>query len=183
MTLGTPAVFGWVGKWRLASLQDMSTTKQAATTVPVAHQSSTARSALAAAGVTALRVVVGVVFLLHGWQKLSGGSVGGTQEAFAGMGIPLASLAASFTIGAEVLGGFLLILGLLTRVAAAALGVVSAGAVVFVHGAAGFFAAAGGYEYVLVLAAVALFFALAGPGAWSADRVIVGYKPGYRPLA
>lgn len=154
-----------------------------ATTAPVAHPSSAARPVLVAAGITVLRVVVGVVFLLHGWQKLSGGSVAAVQEDFVGMGVPLASLAAPFTIGAEMLGGALLIVGLLTRVSAAALLVVCVGAVVFVLGPAGFFASDGGFEYVLVLAAVALFFTLAGPGAWSADRAIADRKPEYRPLA
>ena len=55
----------------------------------------------------------------------------------------------------------------------------TSGAAVSVHGAARFIAASGGYEYVLLQAAVALFFTLAGSGLWSADRVIASPKPGY----
>ncbi|MCM3553915.1 DoxX family membrane protein [Janibacter melonis] len=63
----------------------------------------------------------------------------------------------------------LLVLGLATRVAAAATAVVSVGAIAIVHWSAGSYAAGGGYELVLVLAAMAVTLVLTAAGAWSLD--------------
>jgi uncharacterized membrane protein YphA (DoxX/SURF4 family) len=54
------------------------------------------------------RLVVGVVFLAHGLQKLSQG-VAGTAEGFGQMGIPLPELSAVFAMAAEINGGALLL--------------------------------------------------------------------------
>jgi uncharacterized membrane protein YphA (DoxX/SURF4 family) len=45
---------------------------------------------LAQFGLTVLRVVIGVVFLMHGWQKVFQNTIPGTQAGFAAMGIPAA---------------------------------------------------------------------------------------------
>ncbi|GGG46462.1 membrane protein [Kocuria dechangensis] len=123
-------------------------------------------------GTTLLRVVLGVTFLLHGWQKFTEWTVAGTQAAFAQMGVPLAEVAAPAAAVIELVGGLLLILGLGTRVAAALAALVMLGALVLVHVSAGFFVADGGVELVLLLAAAAAYFVLAGPGRWSLDSVV-----------
>ncbi len=41
------------------------------------------------------RLVLGVVLVAHGWQKVVTNGVGATAEGFAGMGIPLAPVAAA----------------------------------------------------------------------------------------
>ena len=64
----------------------------------------------------------------------------------------------------ELVGGIALILGVLTRVFAALLALNMLGALVLVHAPAGVFAATGGYELVLLLAAAALAVALVGAG-------------------
>ena len=46
-------------------------------------------------GITVLRVIVGIVFLAHGWQKLFGFGFHGTAGMFAGMGIPLPAVSSA----------------------------------------------------------------------------------------
>src|SRR5215831_15191304 len=84
-------------------------------------------------GIALLRVAVGIVLFAHGAQKLFGFGISGTAGFFAHAGIPLPVLSAILSIGAEFLGGFVLILGLFTRLAAAVLVFNMAVAVVAVH--------------------------------------------------
>ena len=95
------------------------------------------RSLPAPAGDVALlitRVLLGVVMLAHGYQKLVVNGIGRTTAGFESMSIPVAIVSASFVTVVEVVGGLLLILGLLTTVVAGCMGFVMAGAAVFVHG-------------------------------------------------
>jgi putative oxidoreductase len=64
------------------------------------------------------------------------------------------------------------IAGLLTALAALVLSVVMIVAIVKVHLKNGFFAASGGYEFNLVLIAVAVALLLAGSGAYSIDAAL-----------
>jgi putative oxidoreductase len=116
------------------------------------------------------RAVLGVVFVVHGWQKWADG-IGGTQEGFAAMGVPLADVSAVALAALEVGGGALLVLGALTAVVAPLLGVGMLGAAWFAHRDA-FLVADGGLEFVLVLAAAAFLLALVGPGRWSVDALL-----------
>jgi len=75
-------------------------------------------------------------------------------------------------IAAELVGGILLILGLLTRWAAKSLIIVSLVALVLVHLPNGFSLSTGGYEYILLLLAASVSLALSGPGKWSLDHVV-----------
>lgn len=153
----------------------MSTT-QAPPRTPTAPSSAPAAPVAATLGRTVLRAVLGVTFLLHGWQKFTEWTLAGTQASFAEMGVPLAEVAAPAVAVLELAGGALLVLGLATRVVAALLALVMLGALVLVHLPAGFFAADGGIELVLLLAAASLFFALAGAGRWSADHLIAAKR-------
>lgn len=130
----------------------------------------------ASIGLTVLRVVLGVTFFLHGWQKFTEWTIAGTQASFAEMGVPLAEVAAPAVAVLELAGGALLVLGLATRVVAALLVLVMLGALVLVHLPAGFFVADGGIELVLLLAAASLLFALAGAGRWSVDHLIAAKR-------
>jgi putative oxidoreductase len=67
------------------------------------------------------RITVGWVFLLSGWGKLM--NLPQVTENFVGWGIPLPHLLAPLTSGVELFGGLFLLLGLLTRLSAGALGV------------------------------------------------------------
>ena len=73
---------------------------------------------------------------------------------------------------AEFVGGILVIAGFLTPLAALALIVVMIVAIVKVHLENGFFAASGGYEFNLVLIAVAVALLLAGSGAYGIDAAL-----------
>lgn len=123
---------------------------------------------------TILRIVTGFLFAAHGWQKFNEFTIAGTQAAFAQMGVPAANLVAPVVATLELVGGVALILGVLTRVFAALLAVNMLGALFLVHATAGIFAATGGYELVLILAAAALAVALVGGGKVSVDKAVFG---------
>lgn len=125
-----------------------------------------------------VRVVTGLTMFMHGWQKLTGPGFGGVGDMFAGMDVPLAAVSGPLTMLVELIGGVLLVLGLGTRVVGAAFAVVMLGALFIVHLSAGFYAADGGYELVLLLAAVSAALCVSGPGAWSLDAVIAGRRVG-----
>jgi len=130
--------------------------------------------ALTTSARTVLRVIAGFLFAAHGWQKFSEFTIPGTQAAFTQMGVPAAEVAAPVIATLELVGGIALILGVLTRVFAALLAVDMLGALFLVHASAGVFAATGGYELVLILAAAALAVALVGAGKVSVDKVLFG---------
>lgn len=132
------------------------------------------QSRLTTTALTALRVVLGFLFAAHGWQKFNEWTIAGTQAAFAKMGVPAAEAMAPAVAVLELAGGVALILGVLTRVVAALLVLDMLGALVLVHASAGVFAAGGGYELVLLLAAASLALALTGPGRLSVDRALFG---------
>ena len=123
---------------------------------------------------TILRIITGFLFAAHGWQKFNEFTIAGTQAAFAQMGVPAANLVAPVVATLELVGGIALILGVLTRMFAALLAVNMLGALFLVHAPAGIFAATGGYELVLILAAAALAVALVGAGKVSVDRALFG---------
>lgn len=127
------------------------------------------------AGLAALRVVVGAVFMAHGAQKLFIWGVAGVVGGFAEMGIPLAGVVGPAVALAELIGGLALVLGLFTRVAGLALAAVMLGALVIVHLPAGFFLP-NGMEFVLTLLAAAAALALTGPGAYSLDALFRGRR-------
>ena len=139
-------------------------------------------SALTTTARTVLRVVLGFLFVAHGWQKFNEWTIAGTQAAFGQMGIPAANIAAPIVAGLELAGGIALILGLLTRLVAALLTLDMLGALVLVHAPAGVFVDGGGYELVLLLGAASLALALVGPGRISVDRAVFG-KTKLAPLA
>lgn len=122
------------------------------------------------AALALLRLAAGAVFLAHGGQKLFVYGLEGVTASFAGMGIPVAAVAAPAVALIETLGGLALLLGLFTRVAGVALAAVMAGALLLVHLPAGFFLP-GGFEFVLVLLSAAVALALTGAGAFSLDAL------------
>jgi putative oxidoreductase len=134
------------------------------------------QSHLTTTAITALRIVLGFIFAAHGWQKFNEWTIAGTQASFGKMGVPAAEIAAPAVAVLELAGGIALILGILTRVVAALLVIDMLGALFLVHASAGVFAANGGYELVLLLAAAAFTLALTGPGRVSLDRALFGRR-------
>ncbi|MER5901773.1 DoxX family protein [Streptomyces mirabilis] len=118
-----------------------------------------------------VRVVLGIVMIAHGlnhWR--GGGRIEGTARWFTGLGLRSGTLQAWMSVFTEVGAGALLIAGLLTPLACAAVISVMLVAGVLAHRPNGFFVFKEGYEYVLVLAVVALGLAVLGPGRLSADH-------------
>lgn len=128
-------------------------------------------SILASAGLLLLRAVVGVTAIAHGWQKIWTNGLDATAAGFAGMGIPLPQFSAPLAAYAELIGGMLLVLGLAARFAAALIGITMTVAMLVVHLSGGFFAADGGIEFVLLLAASAFALVFTGSGAISFDAL------------
>jgi len=123
-------------------------------------------------GLLVLRVVVGLVFFMHGWQKLIDNGIGATQQGFDAMGAPLPGITAVIVTFVELIGGAMLIAGFLTRIVGILLTINMVAAMLIVHVENGFFAANGGYELVFLLAGGALALVIAGPGAYSADAMV-----------
>ncbi|RRS00668.1 DoxX family protein [Glycomyces terrestris] len=121
------------------------------------------------------RVVLGVVFIAHGWQKWTGG-LDATAQGFESMGIPAPTLSAYFTVFSELVGGALLIVGALLPLVGLALAGVMLGAMYFVHLDGGFFSRDGGYEYVLVLAAASIAIGFSGGGLLALDNLWLNKK-------
>lgn len=116
---------------------------------------------------TALRIVVGIVFIAHGVQKLA--DPGGTAGAFANMGLPMPSVLVWLAILGEFVGGLALMVGALTRVAALGPLATMVVAVFWVHLDNGLFAQKGGFEYPLVLLLVSAVYVAYGGGPYSVD--------------
>jgi putative oxidoreductase len=130
---------------------------------------------------TAIRVILGVVFFAHGAQKTLGWFGGAglketlrTMHEFLHLPFPLAFLA----VMSEFLGGLGLIVGLLSRVAAIGVCVTMLSAIVMVHGRHGLFMdwfgdrKGHGFEYHLLAIALAIGIVVRGSGAASLDRLL-----------
>ncbi|MFE7741235.1 DoxX family protein [Nocardia sp. NPDC057455] len=118
-----------------------------------------------------LRLVVGVTMIAHGVNHwIGGGRIAGTARWFGGLGLRNGVLQAWLSVITEIGAGALLALGLLTPFAAAAVISVMLVAGLLAHRANGFFVFQEGYEYVLVLAVIALVLGLLGPGRLSLDH-------------
>lgn len=121
-------------------------------------------------GIAFLRIVVGIVFFVHGYQKLFLMGFDGVAGFFGSLGIPLPMVAAVVVTLLELFGGLALILGLFSRWVAIPLAAIMLVAMLTVHIPNGFSVSNGGYEFVLTLLAANVAFVLAGSGALSIDN-------------
>jgi putative oxidoreductase len=118
------------------------------------------------------RIIVGVVFMAHGAQKLFGAFGGPGLSAVVGMMGPLGYLV---SVG-EFFGGLGLVVGFLSRFSAASIIVIMLGAIGMVHGKVGFFMnwmgnqGGEGFEYHLLAIAILLVILIAGPGRYALGR-------------
>jgi putative oxidoreductase len=122
------------------------------------------------------RLVLGVVLIAHGWQKVFTWGLGGTAQAFAGMGVPFAPVSATYAAVVELVGGALLLLGAGTAIVGVLVVLDMLGAAVLVHGANGVIVADGGWELVGLIGALALVLAAVGAGRFSVDHALAGRR-------
>jgi putative oxidoreductase len=127
---------------------------------------------MAAYGATLLRLIMGVVYIMHAYLAVVVFGPAGMIAYQAKNGVPFAEVGTWYLILAHGLGGICLVLGLFTRWAALANVPVMLGALLFVHLKNGFWAHTNpsGYEYVLVLLVVSLAVAMIGSGALALRR-------------
>lgn len=116
---------------------------------------------------TLLRIVAGVIFVVHGAMKLS--DVEGTARIFETYALPLPRLAVHLAVAGEFLGGLGLLVGFLTRWAALGTAVSMVSAIAFVHAGRGLLSRNGGWEFPLTLLCISLFFIAHGAGVFSVD--------------
>jgi len=120
---------------------------------------------------TLVRVVVGVMFVMHVMGKFHNGA--DAVAAYMGKnGLQPGTFFAYAAMTLESVGGVLLIIGLFTRFVAAALAIEMLIALLAVHLAKGYAAGGGGYEYVLLIGVVLLTIAMRGGGPYSVDAKI-----------
>lgn len=132
-----------------------------------------------------IRIVLGVIFFMHGSQMVlgwfGGSGLAATVQAMSQMGLPTV-LVYMLCFG-EFLGGIALFFGVLTRLAALGIMVIMIGAVITVHWKNGFFinwymtpGKGHGYEYNLALIAMSLSLLLGGSGCCSIDNLFCKKK-------
>ena len=117
------------------------------------------------------RLVVGWVFLWSGWGKLH--NLPAVTQNFIGWGIPFPQLLTPFVAGVEFFGGMFLLVGLLTRISAGALGVTMIVAIISAKWAEvqGSLETLLGFDETEYLA-LFLWLAIAGAGRLSLDHLL-----------
>lgn len=119
-----------------------------------------------------LRIPVGIIFMLHGAQKLfglfGGHGLEGTGNWMASVGLEPGILMAILSGGAEFFGGLFIVIGLFIRPAAILTTITMIVAIIYVHLSKGFF----DWDYNLTLIAVSIYLLLVGAGRGSVDVFI-----------
>jgi putative oxidoreductase len=110
-----------------------------------------------------LRIMVALLFIEHGTQKLFG-----FPPPMGGEGPPLFSLLGLAAV-LEFVGGLLILVGLFTRPVAFLLAGEMAFAYFLAHAPKSFFPALNGGDAAILFCFVFLYFSVAGAGAWSVD--------------
>ncbi len=122
----------------------------------------------------ALRLALGLVFVVHGWSKLSAGPAG-FSGMLTGLSVPAPGLLAWLVTIAELVGGAMILVGLLTRLATLPLIATMIGAIALVKIDLGVIAAPGpmpGAEVDIALLGGLVALLLLGPGRLSLDHVM-----------
>ncbi|WP_409296714.1 DoxX family protein [Peribacillus sp. SCS-26] len=122
-------------------------------------------------GLLLIRLVIGLIFMAHGTQKLFGwfGGYGlkGTGQWFDSIGMKPGYTMALMAGLSEFVGGFLFASGIFTLAGSLLIIATMLVAIFKVHGSNGFWATQNGYELNFILIAVAAGVALTGPGAYT----------------
>ncbi len=123
-------------------------------------------------GLLFIRAALGIVFVMHGGQKLFQFGYDGVVAGMAGAGLPFPAPSAAAIIAVELAGGVALLTGTFTRLFSFLLAGAMGVAAVTVHLANGFFLPTG-FEFTLTLMLVSLGVMFTGAGAYSVDAVRV----------
>jgi putative oxidoreductase len=118
-----------------------------------------------------LRAGLGLVFLMHGGQKLFVSGISGTAGFMESVGMPLPAVSAVVATLLELVGGLAILLGVGTRVAAFLLAAEMLVAMLVVHARSGFFLP-NGVEFVLTLIGGTVALARLGPGPLSVEAAV-----------
>ena len=127
-------------------------------------------------GLLLLRLALGSVFFMHGWQKLTQMGPEGVAGFLGASGVPLPGLHALLLIGVELVGGLLIIAGTLTRATAAAQAFAMLVATVLVHLPNGYFLP-NGAEFTVTLMLASLALTMTGAGRYSVDAKVFRTEP------
>lgn len=119
-------------------------------------------------GLVLLRIAVGVVFMLHGKQKLFGMGFAGVSDAFTHMGVPMPGIMGPLVGLLEFFGGIALIVGLLTRLFALGFAIDMLVAILLVQFKNGF----SHYELEFLLCVSSVALLLMGGGEFSVDALL-----------
>ncbi len=133
------------------------------------NQIESTRNLLRPYGLAALRIVLGIIFVQHGWWKVMNFDL--SIQLFTKWGIPLPTLSTELAAATEILAGIALVLGIGVFYAALPLAFTLLVAIYFVHGPAGFWLP-NGYEFALAMLVSVLAVGLSGPGALALQRVL-----------
>lgn len=122
------------------------------------------------------RVILGVIFIFHGWQKLHTNGIDATETFFKSLDIPWPAAAAWYAALVEFGGGILLILGVLMPLVSLLLIADMIGAIFYVHIDNGIWSADNGYELPLALIAGLVAVGLAETGRTGADGYLTSRR-------
>jgi putative oxidoreductase len=121
-------------------------------------------------GMVPIRVAAAVIFVMHGWQKVSVFGIPGTSEMLRYLGIPLPTFFAVVVMTTELVGGLAIGFGVLARFWSVLLAIDMTVAILVARRHA-FFTPIG-FEFELVLLGGVLTIAALGSGAISLDRLV-----------
>ena len=114
-----------------------------------------------------LRTALGVTFLVHSIKKF--------DPSWEGWLVDMAGLPPEMRLPialAEFIGGILLISGVLTRITGVIFSIILLGAIFHIRGIGEFFISNGGFEWDMIMLAVALTIIAAGPGRVSVAHLV-----------
>ncbi len=121
-------------------------------------------------GLFLLRLGLAIVFIAHGYAKLTG--LEGTGMFFEKLGIPMPALMAYVVTAVEFLGGILMLFGVLVRYVGLLMSVTMLVAILTAKMQGGLMLPmAGKYELELMLLLSALAVAFLGAGEWTVSRL------------
>ncbi|MTB70979.1 DoxX family membrane protein [Arsenicicoccus sp. MKL-02] len=136
------------------------------------HQTPFSDNPVRAVLLLGCRILLGLVLIAHGWQKLTIIGIDGVAAQMARSGVPVPTLAAIVAATIEFVGGICILLGLFTWVAGSLVALLMAGAYAFVHRGNGVLVDNGGWELVAAIGVAALLLALTSPGDLSLDQAL-----------